>query len=378
MMKIGILVLATPNNGGTFQYTLSFVEGVKRLKNCNITLYTSSDNPHYNNLGLPINRVMASSKKRLSFVLQPFLEINKKKYFEEENILLAPIFHPILLNTKTPFVYTLHDLQEHYYPEYFSIFQRIWRNYINKQLIKKSVAIICESFYVKNDIIRLFDVLPKKIFVIPSPPLEIEKKEFTDERTFQVLQKHSIPDQYFFYPAQFWPHKNHIRLIEAFNMVKNDFPNVYLVLTGAKKENKTYQRFTQIIKELDLSQKVIHLGYVEYSELEIIFKHSICLILPTLFESISIPVYEAFQLGVPVCASSVVGLPEQIGDAGILFDPLSTESIYVAISQILGSASLRDSLRNKGYKRLLQTSYEGFSNEMMDLLASISITVQIN
>jgi glycosyltransferase involved in cell wall biosynthesis len=372
MLKIGILVTSTPNHGGTFQYTLSYVEGVKRLNNVRITLYTSKENNYYNNLGLPIKRVISTSMKRINLIFQSLF--NKNNYFEEEDIILAPIYSPILLNTKTPFVFTLHDLQEHYLPEYFSIFIRIWRNYINKQLCEKSSAIICESKYVKNDINRLFNVKEEKIFVIPCPPIEITINSEGKKRVIDVLKKYSLPDSYLFYPAQYWPHKNHIKLIEAFNKVQKDFPNINLVFTGAKKNNKTYQNVIQKIKKLGLEQKIIHLGYVEYSELEIIFEHSISLVLPTLFESISIPIYEAFQLGVPVCSSSVVGLPEQIGNAGILFDPNSIDSINSAITKVLSSVSLRKELIKRGHKRLTSISFKSFSNQLLNLLDSIAST----
>ena len=372
MIKIGILVIATPNNGGTFQYTLSYVEGVKRLKNFRITLYTSTENNYYNHLGLPIKKVVSLSQKRINLVFQSLLNTNN--YFEEEDIILAPIYSPILIHTKTPFVFTLHDLQEHYFPQYFSIFVRIWRNYINKQLCEKSSAIICESQYVKNDINMLFNVAEEKIFVTPCPPLEIKINSESKKRVSDILKKHSLPDSYLFYPAQYWPHKNHIKLIEAFNKVEKEFPNIYLVFTGAKKNNKIYQNVIKKIKWLGLEQKIIHLGYVEYSDLEIIFQHSISLVLPTLFESISIPIYEAFQLGVPVCASSVVGLPEQIGDAGILFDPNSIDSIKSAITKVISSASLRKELITRGHKRLTSISFKSFSNQLLVILDSIANT----
>ena len=74
--------------------------------------------------------------------------------------------------------------------------------------------------------------------------------------------------------------------------------------------------------------------------------------IPTLFESISIPVYEAFSVGTAVCASNVVALPEQIGDAGLLFDPESADEIAAAISRLLGDPALRRTLVERGFQRM--------------------------
>jgi glycosyltransferase involved in cell wall biosynthesis len=87
-------------------------------------------------------------------------------------------------------------------------------------------------------------------------------------------------------------------------------------------------------------------------------------VVPTLFESISIPVYEAFRLGVPVCAANVVGLPEQIGDAGVLFDPLSVEDMAKKISAVLGNAELQAELIRRGKDRVGALTAERYAGQL--------------
>ena len=111
-------------------------------------------------------------------------------------------------------------------------------------------------------------------------------------------------------------------MLEPFKLDLEQYNDIHLVLTGARQNN--YQNVSSKITELELESKVLHLGYIAYEDLPYLYKMSEMLVMPTLFKSISIPIYEAFALKVPVCASNVVALPEQVGEAGLLFDPNNT------------------------------------------------------
>ena len=138
-----------------------------------------------------------------------------------------------------------------------------------------------------------------------------------------------LPDKFLFYPAQFWVHKNHLRLIEAFREVATEVPDLNLVLTGKKRDE--YQVVMDAIDKFGLNERVFHLGYVEQGDLHAIYKLAAALVMPSLFESVSIPIYEAFQVGTPVAASNILAIPEQVGDAGLLFEPTSVASIRDAM-----------------------------------------------
>ena len=111
------------------------------------------------------------------------------------------------------------------------------------------------------------------------------------------------------------------------------YPDLHLVFSGSKQNNQG--NVVERIHELGLEGRVRILGYVDSADIPALYSLSRMLVLPTLFESISIPVYEAFALGVPVCSSNVVALPEQIDNAGLLFDPNNPSDIASKIAQIL-------------------------------------------
>jgi glycosyltransferase involved in cell wall biosynthesis len=113
------------------------------------------------------------------------------------------------------------------------------------------------------------------------------------------------------------------------------------------------------------------LGYVDTDTMAAVLLRATIVVVPTLFESISIPVYEAFRMGVPVCASNVVALPEQIGDAGVLFDPFSVDDMARKISSLLDDAPMRAELVRRGTARIAGLTMERYAAELAELLDSV-------
>jgi len=178
-----------------------------------------------------------------------------------------------------------------------------------------------------------------------------------------------LPAKFLFYPAQFWAHKNHLRLIEAFLQVHAEVPDLKLVLTGKKRDE--YENVMRAIDKSGLSEQVLHLGYVEQDDLHAIYKLATALVMPSLFESVSIPVYEAFQVGTPVAASNVQAIPEQVGDAGLLFDPEQVASIKDAILAIVTDPDRARLLGERGRNRMLAMTPERYGAQLQELLRQL-------
>jgi glycosyltransferase involved in cell wall biosynthesis len=155
-------------------------------------------------------------------------------------------------------------------------------------------------------------------------------------------------------------------LIEAFRLVADEVPDLKLVLTGKKIDD--YQKVVSAIDRLQLNDHVCHLGYVDRSDLQAVYQLATALVMPSLFESISIPVYEALQRGTPVAASNVLAIPEQVGDAGVLFDPTSAVSIKDAILRIVGDPELARRLADRGRERMRAMTPERYGAQLEALL----------
>lgn len=369
MKRIGLLAVAEPSNGGTFQYTMSMLEALRVLENYEINIYTDIQNSYYNESGFKINSIKVSKRQWPWLLIKSVFGLSNDDPFIGVDFVLAPIYSPILLHTKKPFAFTLHDLQEYYFPDNFSILERTWRKIINRQLVKKAISIICESEFVKKDIIRFLQVPECKIRVITAPPLSLKRVPYSTKELENLRMKYNLHREYLFYPAQFWPHKNHIRLVDAFAKISVKYPHINLVFTGQKRYD--YKRIFEKINALGLAARVNHLGYVGQEDLGGIYQGALALVMPSLFESVSIPIYEAFQYEVPVCCSNVVALPEQVGEAAALFDPTSIESISATLDSILGSDDFRNRISQLGRLQLSKVTPSIYARKLSDLVEEL-------
>lgn len=365
-IKLGVLALAGPDNGGTYQYTLSMLQALQHTSGFQITLYGDPQNPDFAELGYPIHSYAESRAQQLAALIAHGMHVRLPDPFIAQDILLAPIYSLSLLHTSKPFAYTLHDLQENHYPENFPWWQRIWRHQVHAQLLGRARRVVCESGHVKTDIIRFFGTPDERIAVIAAPPLRLLVTDDPVDRLQSVRDRLQLPDKFLFYPAQFWPHKNHLRLIEAFREVAAEVPDLNLVLTGKKRDE--YDVVMGAVGKFGLSDRVCHLGYVEQADLQAIYILAAALVMPSLFESVSIPVYEAFQAGIPVAASNILAIPEQVGDAGLLFDPKSVASIRDAILRIARDPAAARQLGKKGRDRMLAMTPERYGAQLQRLL----------
>jgi len=214
-----------------------------------------------------------------------------------------------------------------------------------------------------------FSVAEHRIAVIPAPP----QRQFLSEQSGEQLQaariRLGLPEKFLVYPAHYWAHKNHLRLIEAFRLVANEVPDLKLVLTGQKIDD--YQTVVNAIDNSRLTDHVYHLGFIDREDLQAVYQLATALVMPSLFESVSIPIYEAFQLGTPVAASNVFAIPEQVGDAGVLFDPTSAASIRDAILRIVRDSALAQLLRKRGRERMQAMTPERYGGQLEAVLREL-------
>jgi glycosyltransferase involved in cell wall biosynthesis len=367
--KLGVVALAKPENGGTYQYTLSMLHGLQHTRGFEITIYGDPDDQGLAGTGFPIVHFHEPYARQAVALAAHRLRIPLRDPFVAENLLLAPIYSLSLLHTSRPFAYTLHDLQEWYYPQNFSRPQRVWRYQVHAALLARARQVICESAHVKQDIMRFFAVPEPRATVITAPP----QMQFAAQKSAQELEEErhrlQLPDRFLFYPAQFWVHKNHLRLVEAFGQVVREFPGLGLVLTG--KQRDQYQHVMAAVDRLGLQKNVRHLGHVGLDDLQAVYQLATVLVMPSLFESVSIPIYEAFLANTPVAASDILAIPEQVGDAGLLFDPTSVTSIRDAIIAILGDPAAARQLAERGRERMLAMTSARYGEQLQQLLLGL-------
>ena len=240
-----------------------------------------------------------------------------------------------------PHVVTVHDLQHHDLPEFFSRAERSYRALAYDRAARRASAVITPSEASRERLERI-GVAPERIEVIPHG---VDHARFQPEPR-AVDDELDLPERFVFYPANPWPHKNHRRLLEAFARV--DDPELELVLTG-----QTYGK----LGELGAHRRVRHLGHVAPEAMPALYRRAVALVFPSLYEGFGSPPLEAMACGCPVAASRSGSLGEVCGDAALTVDPEDVSSIVAAIERLAGDAELRADLRARGLERAAHFSW---------------------
>jgi glycosyltransferase involved in cell wall biosynthesis len=179
----------------------------------------------------------------------------------------------------------------------------------------------------------------------------------------------ATPPKFLFYPAQFWTHKNHERLLRALAAAKSQAQDIFLVLVGSKKNN--YARIEALIGELGLDENVVNLGYVENRHMGALYRRARALVMPTFFGPTNIPPLEAFACGCPVAAADVYGMREQVGNAGLLFNPSSVDEIADALIRLWNDDDLHAELVRKSRAAAERWGAVQFGARLLEIVESV-------
>ncbi len=261
---------------------------------------------------------------------------------------LDVVHYPLTLSfprTEHPRVVTLHDVQHHDLPEFFTPAQRRWRRYAYDDAARSADVIVTTSEYTKSRIVERLDINPERIEAIL---LGIDHSLFApagtgDER---LVVNFRLNERFLLYPAALWPHKNHPTLIDALALMADR--EIELVFTGPSLGG--LDRLMAHAAREGVSSRVRHLGFVSTPQLAALYRRAEVTVFPSLYEGFGMPPLEAMACGCPVAVSAVASLPEACGDAAAWFDPRSPEAIAIAIDGLLADEALRADLTHRGIR----------------------------
>jgi glycosyltransferase involved in cell wall biosynthesis len=251
-----------------------------------------------------------------------------------------------------PTIYNPHDLQHRHYPEFFTATELAWRESVYSAGCHFAQTVVVGSQWTKNDVVRQYGVDPEKVQVILEGPPTQGLPALPNAYLDKIKGKYELVQPFAFYPAVTWPHKNHIRLLEALAYLRDNLGlEISLVCPGSRFEG-FWPNIERRIEELRLESQVRFLGFVPEEDLRALYRLSHFLVQPSLFEASSLPIFEAWLEGIPVACSNVTALPDQVLDAAVLFDPNDVELIADAIAKLATNEKLRQDYIEKGYRRL--------------------------
>jgi glycosyltransferase involved in cell wall biosynthesis len=270
------------------------------------------------------------------------------------DLLHYPVTIPIPA-PRGPHVVTVHDLQHHDLPEFFSRAERGYRGLAYDRAARRATAVVTPSEASRERLMRI-GVEPDRVEVIP---YGVDHARFGPEPR-PADDELDLPERFIFYPANLWPHKNHRRLLDAFARV--DDPELQLVLSG-----QTYGK----LQELGVGNRMRHLGHVSPEAMAALYRRAVALVFPSLYEGFGSPPLEAMACGCPVAASRSGSLGEVCGDAALTVDPEDTSSIATAIERLASDAELRADLRARGLERAAGFSWPATAERHVALYARV-------
>jgi glycosyltransferase involved in cell wall biosynthesis len=275
----------------------------------------------------------------------------------------ADLFHaphyvlPALTPCKS--VVTIHDCIHLRFPQYLR--NRLAYAYARSSLwvaTHRANRILTVSEASKRDVLDYFSVPPGKIDVIYNGIDERFSEPPAEEDVARVRERYQLDDPFILYAGNIKPHKNLERTIEAFHLLRRDgqFDHVKLVIIGD--EIAKYAALRHAVHRHKLHKYVRFFGFVPDRTLAILYRLAAVFVFPSLYEGFGLPPLEAMASGTPVITSNVSSLPEVVGDAAVLVDPLQTEDIAAAMRRVLTDTALRDHLRIRGLARARQFSWD--------------------
>lgn len=266
--------------------------------------------------------------------------------------------------TELPFVYNPHDLQHWYFPENFSKSQRRHRETIWRTRAERASVVMAASFSVERDLVEFWKVDKSRIRVVPIPP---------PDRVAPVAPQSDYgisSGDYCIYPAVFWPHKNHLRLIEAVRILQLRGQYLTLVLTGAPAG--IYREVRKAASRLPDPARVIFAGHVNDGDLSWLIANARFVVVPSLFEAMSLTVWDGQRLGVPIACSSVEPFPDQVARTASTFDPFDPNDIASAMESLWTDAQLRADLVSHSSARLTHLTNQNYGLAMYGIYCETS------
>ena len=258
--------------------------------------------------------------------------------------------------TNVPSIYHPHDLQHRHLPQYFTPRVRLARDVVFRRFCEQAKVVAIAWPWGKHDLTQQLSVDEEKVRVIPLAPVFDRALPQDEGELAAIARRLELPRDFALYPAQTWPHKNHVGLLRSLAYLR-DQKGIEVPLVCAGRQNEHYREIAHEVTALRLERQVRFVGFVSAAELHGLYQRCRCVVIPTKFEAGSFPLWEAFSAGRAAACSNVTSLPEQAGDAALIFNPDDPRDTAEKIERLWIDPALREELAARGRARIEQYSW---------------------
>jgi glycosyltransferase involved in cell wall biosynthesis len=288
------------------------------------------------------------------------------------NLFSVPRFLPC------PYVMTVHDMLEHM----SRARQRssLWETchlQLTGQVLRGADRIFAVSNFTCNEISKLFDIPASRIEVVYNA---IDERFLSGHATAAdrelIAQRYQVTYPFLLYAGRISPHKNVVRMIEAFSALKGElekdqlYPDLKLIIIGDDLSGNPDLRRTVVRSAVQ--NDVRFLGFVPIEVLRIFYDSAKIFVFPSLYEGFGLPPLEAMAHGTPVVTSNVSSLPEVVGKAAVLVNPENVFEIMRALHRVLLDKALRDRMKERGYLQATKFSWDKSVRRVLDVYRQVA------
>jgi glycosyltransferase involved in cell wall biosynthesis len=388
-LKVGILWNARRSQGGLYQYATTLVAALgAHERQHRYTLFNAWFDP----LPFPVPdgwRVFELPREQLALRLAG--EAALLGLARLGNLLPLPVVPPyrsiavdppeVMLYVKPtvhsflwpyPAVVPVHDLQhllQPRFPEVSAHGEKQRREFVYQNALPRAAAVLTDSEVGREEVLAAYPLDPDRVHSLPYLPAPTAMVSPGPADLRRVRECYRPQDGFLFYPAAFWPHKNHRTVLQALAILAESHGmRPPLLLAGNRKGD--FRTVLSLSSRLGLHAQVRFLGYVPDEDMAALYRLALCLVMPTFFGPTNIPVLEAWAQGCPVITSDLRGIREQVGDAACLVDPSDTRALAEAIRKMIIDSDWRRQLAERGRARLARWTPADFARKLAHILTA--------
>lgn len=315
-----------------------------------------------------VNRVWRVPGRAMSLLWEAPRILPAEFFLGSIDLLHVPYeFLPKVKRART--VVTVHDVSFLKHPELLDPeFVRLWTRRI-ENVVERADRIIADSDNTKKELVELAGASADCIRTVPLGVDSSFMAAAQGRPAADVLAGYGISSPYILFVGAADEDKNLLRLARAFARLRNEHRDLQLVLAG--KSSWGFDQMMAKLREENLQDGVVLTGYVLAEDMPSLYASSEVLAMPSIHEGFGLPVLEAMASGTAVLASDAASLPEVVGDAGLLVDPLSVDSIADGLRKLLDDSELQSTCVSRGLERAKQFTWEATARGVLDVYSEL-------
>jgi len=284
------------------------------------------------------------------------------------DLLHSPDFIPPYYGGRRSLI-TVHDLTFIHYPEFLTPGSRRYYKSQIHSAVRRADHISADSYFTRDDLIRLLDVPSEKITVIHLA-CNADFRRMPEEQVGPVLARLGLAPGYILFVGTFEPRKNIPGLLRAYTRLRKIWQGAPpLVLAGRR--GWLFEPVRALIDEPGLERHVRLLEELSGADLPALYNGASAFILPSHYEGFGIPLLEAMACGIPSLVANRASLPELAGEAALLLDPDDPDQMADQLHRALTDEALQQALRSRGLERVKQFGWEETAQKTVGLYKKV-------